>query len=226
MKIFKYESYEQYLDCQKDHEKTKHRTAGRPFDKYITKIKENFGDKVKKILCVGSRDVSEVLAFRKAGYEAIGIDLFSEDESIIKTLDMNNLGFTFQEDEFDLVYSCHSFEHTPYPDLLLQSFLKVSKYGTFIVLPFHFEPHHKDPLALNFMLYGQMEGEGINNHIVEFDFNDLLNNQLIIQPSNQPVLWKKDTRCKVIDMDIFPLKPKRADGYWISLEWVKNKKVN
>ena len=38
MKIFKYESYEQYLDCQMDHEKTKDRTAGRPFDKYIEKI--------------------------------------------------------------------------------------------------------------------------------------------------------------------------------------------
>ena len=50
MKIFKYNSYEQYLVAQMEHQNTKHYTEGRPFDKYINKLKENFGDKVKKIL--------------------------------------------------------------------------------------------------------------------------------------------------------------------------------
>ena len=219
MKVFKYNSYEQYIACQKEHERTKERTKGRPFDMYIQKIKDNFGESVKKILCVGSRDISEVLAFREAGYEAIGIDLFSEDESIIKILDMNSLGLNFEEDQFDLVFSCHSFEHTPYPALLFQSFLKVSKFGCFMVLPFHFDPHHKDPLVLNFMNYGQLEGEGVTEHLIEFDFNELLKTQLIVN-NDQQISWKKDKRCKVTDLDIFPLKPKRDDGYWISFEWL------
>ena len=130
-----YSSYDEYINIQLGHSRTMYRTAGRPFAKYLDQLALHFPE-CKKVLCVGSRDVSEVQALRKAGYDAIGIDLFSEDVTVIKLLDMHNIASEFAEGEFDLVYACHALEHSYDPEKVLTGIKKVSKIGAFIVLPF------------------------------------------------------------------------------------------
>ena len=87
---YEYSSYNEYIKIQQGHSSTMYRTAGRPFTKYLNQLTLHFPE-CKKLLCVGSRDVSEVQALRKAGYDAIGIDLFSADVTAIKLLDMHPL---------------------------------------------------------------------------------------------------------------------------------------
>ena len=211
--LYEFEKYEDYITAQMEHERTKYRTANRPFLAYLDKIKKVFPN-AKKVLCVGARDVSEVQAFRDHGYEAIGIDLFSDDETTVRILDMHNLKSDFSENEFDLVYSCHSLEHSYDPEKVMQGFEYVSKMGAFIVLPFHIDADHKDPLVLPFMKVGgrpKQDGDkatvtDVTFQMVQKDFNDLLNSQF---------------GCNVLDVLVYPFYPRWDDGYWVSIGWIK-----
>jgi len=201
-KRYNYDNYDEYIHMQMQHTKTMERTAGRPFSRYIEQIKEHFPD-CKKVLCVGSRDVSEVHALRSAGYDAIGIDLFSTDINVIRLLDMHNISDEFSENEFDLIYACHVLEHSYDPEKVLRGFRRVSKTGAFIVLPFLGAPHAKDPIQFNFMA----------KHVEDFD----------VQPDVISPLIEEDFRtlgcaCTVKDLKFDPL-GNNHDGYWMSIHW-------
>jgi hypothetical protein len=213
-KKFEFATHEDYLSHQiHRHRLSKERTANRPHKRYIDKVESQFSS-VKKILCVGARDVSEVKAFINREYEAIGIDLFSADKNIIRLVDMHNIAQDFKENEFDLIFSCHSLEHSLYPDVVLQSFQKVSRIGAFIVLPFHAVPNSKDPVVLPFMELGgyvtcENPGDGVTKELVQNDLNNLL---------------LENKKCEVVDLEIYPLKGTswdHSDGYWISVNWNK-----
>ena len=150
MKVFEYENYDHYLRRQKEHEGTKTWTAGKSYEKYIENVKISFPN-AKKILCVGARDDAEVLSFRKAGYESIGIDLFSSDQSVIKVIDMQEMSNYFSENQFDVVFSCHSLEHAYDPERVLKSIRKIASQGCFLILPNSFNPTGKDPIVYDFM---------------------------------------------------------------------------
>jgi 2-polyprenyl-3-methyl-5-hydroxy-6-metoxy-1,4-benzoquinol methylase len=199
---YEYSNYKEYINVQLGHSRTKYRTVRRPFTKYLNRLALHFPE-CKKVLCVGSRDVSEVQALRKAGYDAIGIDLFSEDVTVIKILDMHNIASEFAEDEFDLVYACHALEHSYDPEKVLTGIKKVSKTGAFIVLPFLSEPHSKDPTQFNFMK-AQFQNKKLEvseiKVLIEKDFASL------------------GCSCEVTDLQVNPL-GNNDDGYWISLLW-------
>lgn len=153
MKKFQYDEgneYNHYLRRQKEHEQTKSWTSGKSYAGYISKVKENFPD-AKSILCVGARDVSEVLNFRNAGFDAIGIDLFSSNVDIVKIVDMHQIADFFSENQFDLVFSCHSLEHSFDPIVVLEAMKKVSTTGCFLILPNCKDPTGKDPTVFEFM---------------------------------------------------------------------------
>src|SRR3990167_5435579 len=104
MKKFQYDEnneYEHYLRRQKEHEQTKSWTSGKSYSNYILKVKENFPD-AKKVLCMGARDASEVMNFRNEGFDAIGIDLFSSDQTVVKIIDMQQMGNYFEQNQFDV----------------------------------------------------------------------------------------------------------------------------
>lgn len=212
--LFEFDEYQTYINAQKEHEETKYRTANRPFLAYLSRIKSVFPE-AKKVLCVGSRDVSEVYAFRDHEYEAIGIDLFSDEESTIRIMDMHKISEEFGEDEFDLIFACHSLEHSYNPEVVFQGFRKVSKLGAFIVLPFHVEADFKDPVVLPFMKQGgrpKHDGdkaniESLNMEMIHRDMNSLLS-------EDQP-------ECKILDVVVYPFYPRWDDGYWISVNWNK-----
>jgi hypothetical protein len=197
--------YDSYIKHQMSHKNTKNRTARRNYSLYIEKIKDLFPD-AKKILCVGSRDEHEVKSLRKSGFEAIGIDLFSNDQSIIKILDMHEIEDNFLENEFDIIFSCHSLEHCCDPERVLRGFHKVSKIGAFIVLPFgKTSVDFTHPVNFDFMSLDnrktKIENQKDTKVDVENDFNQILRNK----------------KCSVIDFQFKPVPV--SDGYWISVKW-------
>jgi SAM-dependent methyltransferase len=89
---------------------------------------------VGRILCVGSRDDSEVLSFISEGFYAEGIDIICSTE-FIKQRDAHNIEKDFQRDQFDLVFSSHSLEHMWDAVAVMRGFRYVAKYGALIILP-------------------------------------------------------------------------------------------
>jgi SAM-dependent methyltransferase len=100
--------------------------------------------KGRSVLCVGCRNSHELNIFRKAGFEnVIGIDLFSIDEAILQ-MDMHAM--SFPDNHFDVVFSCHSLEHSYDPIRALSEFARVVKDGGVctIELPVRFTPTSAD----------------------------------------------------------------------------------
>ena len=204
-KVHQYQNYAEYLTNQIEHVKTMYRTAKKSYDVYYNRMMEDFKEHdIKKILCVGARDASEVNFFRDKGIDALGVDLFSIDQSVIKILDMHNIANEFEEDEFDVIFACHSLEHSVDPDTVLNGMRKISKYGAFIVLPLHEHPHKKDPIVFNFMEKAGDEGEvEISIEDVQADFSSIVSD------------------CEVKNLTQLPMFPDKDDGFWISVMWRK-----
>ncbi|HJP61341.1 MAG TPA: class I SAM-dependent methyltransferase [Gemmatimonadaceae bacterium] len=79
----------------------------------------------RSVLCVGCRNSHELDLFKAAGYkEVVGIDLFASDPRI-QVMDMHAM--TFPNSRFDVIYSCHNFEHASEPHIAAQEFLRVLK---------------------------------------------------------------------------------------------------
>jgi SAM-dependent methyltransferase len=100
--------------------------------------------KGRSVLCVGCRNSHEISMFRNAGFdEVIGIDLFSTDEAILQ-MDMHAM--SFPDDHFDVVFSCHSLEHSYDPTRALSEFARVVKDGGVctIEVPIRFTPTSAD----------------------------------------------------------------------------------
>ena len=98
----------------------------------------------RSVLCVGCRNSHELNIFRKAGFEKVtGIDLFSSEEAILQ-MDMHAM--TFPDNHFDVVFSCHSLEHSYDPMRALSEFARVVKDGGVctIELPVRFTPTSAD----------------------------------------------------------------------------------
>jgi len=197
MKIYPYKNYNEYISCQLQHNKTRERTINRSYDVYIDLIKSHFVT-AKKILSVGSRDVSEVNSLKKSGYDAIGIDLYTTDENLVKIVDMHEIDNHFTENQFDIVFSCHSLEHSYDPVKVLKSFRKVSKEGALIILPDGITPNQKDPVIFDFMSKSQ---KPVPSQEIESEFSSLIGHKV-----------------KLSYMSYMPLP---SDGYWFIFEWNK-----
>lgn len=145
-------SYDDYIAAQKQHERSKSRTV----NKRAVRLKDiatmkAMAPTAKKVLCVGARDPSEVKDFLDEGYEALGIDLFSNNP-LIRVMDMNELGSNFAEAEFDIGYSSHSLEHSYEPEKVVLQLRKVCALGVHFVLPKNDARlcNAKDPIAFDF----------------------------------------------------------------------------
>lgn len=76
-----------------------------------------------KILCLGARFGEEVRAFRKIGYEAIGIDLWADEGDLVVKGDWNDLPW---ENEFDVIYT-NSIDHAWNLETMIDQILKALK---------------------------------------------------------------------------------------------------
>lgn len=89
----------------------------------------------KNILCVGARGDREVQDFINRGYQAIGIDVCNETH-FIRRIDAHTIQDNFTENEFDVVYACHSLEHMHDALSVMKQIRHVSKSGCVVTLPF------------------------------------------------------------------------------------------
>jgi SAM-dependent methyltransferase len=97
-----------------------------------------------EILCVGCRNHFELDYIRKAtGGAVTGMDLFSEDPAI-KIGDMHSM--PFKDSMFDVIYACHSLEHSYDSKKALAEFKRVVKSGGMMVIevPVQFVPSATD----------------------------------------------------------------------------------
>jgi len=105
------------------------------------KIKPNHQGRV---LCVGCRNVYELNAFEKAGFEKVqGIDLVSIDPRIT-VMDMGDM--KFNDNTFDLVYSGDSLEHSYDINQTAGEFCRVVKSGGHIAIetPINYQANQVD----------------------------------------------------------------------------------
>jgi epoxyqueuosine reductase QueG len=172
-KVFNFKSYEDYLRSQWQHAKTQFRTVERKENRSsdISTIKETFPN-AKKIICIGARDKSEVISFRQSGFEAIGIDVFSNSEEI-KLVDMHRLSTTFEENYFDVAYMSHSFEHSVDPKAVLEGVMKVCKMGCMIILPIMQDVDEKDPTLFEFMKKEEATLEEVKRDLSDLMMTDV-----------------------------------------------------
>lgn len=187
------------------HMGSKYRTQSKSYQRYLDALKKSF-PVARKILCVGARDVSEVLAFRNAGYDAIGIDLYTDNADIVRVLDMHQLSDTFKENEFDVIFSCHSLEHSYDPEQVLKSFRRIAASGCFLVLPTSFVPDAKDPVVFDFMNAIRNDvssaSQTSKTSLISDEFSALMN-----------------SKC---DMNFYSFEPYpggKSNEHWIGLSW-------
>jgi hypothetical protein len=173
-------------------------------------VKENFPD-AKKVLCMGARDASEVMNFRNEGFEAIGIDLFSSDETVVKIVDMQEMGDHFDTHEFDLVFSCHSLEHSFDPESVLIAIRNIASMGCFLVLPNCKDPTGKDPTIFEFM-------SRIKQATLESGIDtDVQYERDKIELEFRSILGDGDIKLSSYDFNHQPDGKDRE--HWISLKW-------
>jgi SAM-dependent methyltransferase len=105
------------------------------------------------VLCIGCRNTHELDLFRQAGFTSVtGVDLFASDPRIVE-MDMHALRFA--DDQFDIVYSCHSLEHSFAPPIAVREFIRVAKPGALCVVevPIRFQTSASDLFD-----YGSIDG--------------------------------------------------------------------
>jgi SAM-dependent methyltransferase len=110
----------------------------------ITLIAKKIDLTQANVLCVGCRNTAEIDYFTQQSVQkVVGVDLFSENDRI-QVMDMHAM--TFNNDQFDLVYSAHSLEHSINPEQAILEFLRVLKPGGSIVIevPIQYEVRGSD----------------------------------------------------------------------------------
>jgi len=143
--------FEDYLEYQKKVQSKRGRLTKERKNRvnHINLMRSAF-PKAQKVLCVGSRHPSEVEGIEQAGFEVIGIDLFSNSEKIM-VLDMHQVGEMWRKNRFDVAYMSHSLEHSYDPGVVLQGVRKTCRMGAFIVLPMLLAPSKKETVVFDFM---------------------------------------------------------------------------
>ncbi|MBU1863204.1 MAG: class I SAM-dependent methyltransferase, partial [Candidatus Omnitrophica bacterium] len=84
------------------------------------------------VLCIGCRSIEEINDFKALKTrKVVGIDLFSEDREIM-VMDMHNM--SFDDNSFDIIFSCHSLEHARNYKKVISEFIRVAKNGSMFVI--------------------------------------------------------------------------------------------
>lgn len=111
---------------------------------FISYICKHIAVKDLRVLCVGCRNKKELELWKATGaHTVVGIDLFAEDGDIL-VMDMHHM--TFKDNSFDLIYSCHSFEHSLHPEKAAKEFLRVARNGGYVAIevPTNFQTDNID----------------------------------------------------------------------------------
>jgi SAM-dependent methyltransferase len=156
MQKYKYHTYYEYIQVQYDTNLpripwTLEKAPIRADD--IKNIKSVF--KGNRCLCLGCRHDAEVNDFLKNGFEATGIDILPTENQIMG--DINKLENYFENNSFDIGYSCHSLEHTYDPNHFLKTVRNICKEGLYLVIPIRTEPDIEEPIFYEIMRSKQLQ---------------------------------------------------------------------
>ena len=163
--------YEQYLDVQLRRTLSK-RDASLPkrAEVLIDKVAELIDLAKCDVLCVGSRNASEIDYFRSKGAKSVvGIDLYSEHEAIL-VMDMHHM--IFSDDHFGIIYSSHSLEHAYDVHKAVSEIIRVARPGALMAIevPVQYETRGADLV----------------------DFGGLRNLHAVFEPHIARVLWSNE----------------------------------
>ena len=109
----KFNSYKEYTEAQVEklrlrEDYVRQKSQRKYFDFCVDFARfDGHIEKGCRVLCLGARFGDEVRAFRKLGYDAIGIDLYADEGDLVIKGDWNDLPF---ENEFDVIYT-NSIDH-------------------------------------------------------------------------------------------------------------------
>lgn len=127
------QEYEQYLDAQLQRSFYK---KSNPLQLHtrllVDKLAEfrNFAE--CHILCIGCRNTAEINYFKSQGAnKVIGIDLFSSSPDIT-IMDMHKM--TFPDNNFDIIYSAHSLEHSYDVGKVVREIIRVASPGALVAV--------------------------------------------------------------------------------------------
>jgi len=153
MDIFRGLSMGKILKKQRKKHSTKKATVKRSSIRIndISSLK-NFFPNAKSVLCIGSREDSEVRDFINNGFNTVGIDILDKTK-LIKKIDAHDLNKHFGENEFDIIFASHVLEHVLDAKKVMVNIRSVAKDGVFIVLPITVwrKPSWKHPTIFEIM---------------------------------------------------------------------------
>jgi SAM-dependent methyltransferase len=135
------------------------------------------------VLCIGCRNTSELDYFRRKGFtNTVGIDLFSEDPSVL-VMDMHNMNFP--DNRFDIIFSSHSLEHSYDEQRAVSEIVRVSRNRCLaaVEVPIRYETKGVDLVDFN-DISGLTAPFGA--HLAEVLWHD---EQPPHTPANQQGLW-------------------------------------
>jgi SAM-dependent methyltransferase len=138
-------SHQKYLQLQLERTTLKRATP-------LQKRTQNFIDHLSglvqlsecRVLCIGCRNTAELDYFHAKGCNDVtGIDLHSPRADIL-IMDMHHMNFP--KDDFDIVYSSHSLEHSRDPAQVIKAIINVVRTEGLIAIevPINFEPRGTD----------------------------------------------------------------------------------
>lgn len=110
----------------------------------IDRLREKVAFSNLEVLCIGCRNIGEINYFKSKGArKVVGIDLFSENKEII-VMDMHNM--TFQDNTFDVIFSCHSLEHAQDYKKVVSELVRVAKNSSIFIIevPVNYETRGAD----------------------------------------------------------------------------------
>ena len=98
----------------------------------IDRLRESADISNLNVLCVGCRTVEEINYFKSINIrKVVGIDLFSECKEIM-IMDMHDM--TFEDNSFDIIFSCHSLEHAQDYKKVISEFVRIAKEGSIFAI--------------------------------------------------------------------------------------------
>lgn len=94
------------------------------------------------VLCIGARYGIEIEVFKQLNFKNINaIDIYPRSKNIIEA-DMHNL--PFHENQFDIIYTHHSLDHSLFPIKAVEEMYRVSKHNSFWIHSVPFDDYGKE----------------------------------------------------------------------------------
>jgi hypothetical protein len=157
IKKFEYGSYDEYLSKQKERSLIKwesgqgHEVWHREITLIIKLLPLDINKEQFFIVCMGVRQGKEIDVWKQFGFnKIIGIELAKSTRQDVIEADFANLKNVIDDSSVDLIYSCHSFEHSFSVNNTITEWRRILKNNSFIwiTIPHYHTPDASDPILI------------------------------------------------------------------------------